>query len=305
MSHGGNEIRSRFLRNLDWNLLKVFAEVARSGGVSRAARIMARQQPSVSSALKRLEGHLGVVLCRRGPAGFGLTDEGKVVLEACEKIGGIIASMPGAFEEISGELRIQLRMVTVSNIVSPTLDATIARFHHRYPRSELLINVAPCPEIPQMILDHVAEIGVAPVERKNDQLNFQLLYREQHVVVCGANHTLFGKAFDNPKALAGAAFVLPGVDEAEPVRRYREMHRWGQHHAGGSLDLNEVRRMVVAGVGVALLPLEFLEDDIRAGRIWQLMKPAAELQDDIYVITHPGNPRRHAVEIFLDFLNRN
>ena len=67
------------LRKLDWNLLRVFSEIARAGGVSEAARKMGRKQPAVSLALKRLEAHLGAKLCERGPAGFRLTEEGEFI----------------------------------------------------------------------------------------------------------------------------------------------------------------------------------------------------------------------------------
>jgi len=284
--------------------LKVFAEIARAGGVSRAARLMARQQPSVSSALKRLEDYLGAVLCRRGPSGFELTDEGRAVFEVCQQIEAIILSVPTAFEEISGELRTQIRIVTVGNVVSPGLDATIARFNRLHPRSELLINVAPCLNIPEMILGHTADIGVAPVDRRLPQLNFRILYREQHIVVCGESHHLYGRSFDDPDAIADEAFVLPGLDEADPIRRFREQHHWGRRHAGESLDLNEVRRMVLAGLGIALLPQEFLEQDIEAGRLWVLMPPSQGLQNDIFVITNPQNPRSRAVDIFLGLLSQ-
>lgn len=298
----GNSGDLRFLRNLDWNLMKTFAEIVRSGGVSKAARAMHRQQPSVSSALKRLEDYLGVVLCHRGPSGFELTDHGKAVAEVCSRIEEETLSLPGTFDEIAGELMFQVRLLVVGNLVSKRLDTSIARFSKMYPRSELLINVAPCTEIEERIVHFDAEIGVAPVPCANDALRFDFLYREQHVPVCGKDHHLFGKVITAPKDLSEEAFVLPGIDEAVPVRSYRERYGWGRNFAGQSLDLNEVKRMVSAGLGVSLLPKEFLQSEIDSGQMWPLMAPQAELQDDIYIVTNPANPRTIAVTKFLELL---
>jgi DNA-binding transcriptional LysR family regulator len=297
-----SSIDRRLIRNLDWNLLRTFAEIARAGGVSRAARTLSRQQPAVSSALKRLEDHLGVQLCKRGPSGFELTDHGQALAEICFSMEKLLQTVPATFDTIAGELMFQVRLIVVGNLVSPRLDQAIAQFSRVYPRAELLINVAPCTVIEERVLKQEAEIGVAPVRGSLDRLDYHYLYREQHVAVCGAGHPLAGKRFTDPDALADTAFILPEGDEAEPVRAYRVAHGWGRSLAGQSLDLNEVRRMVIAGLGIALLPYEFLAADIEAGRISLLMEPSPEVQDDVYIVTNPASPRRIAVEKFLTFL---
>jgi len=294
---------SRLLQNLDWNLLKVFSEIVRYGGISRAADAISRQQPAVSSALKRLEDHLGVVLCRRGPAGFELTDQGKILWEACGRIESELALLPAKFDDIANELAIEVRVVMVSNLVSGQLDAAIAKFNHLYPRTELLISVAPCSQIEDMLIKNEAEIGVTPKMTPNDDLAYTWLYREQHVLVCGKDHQFYGKSFDDPAELADEYFVLPHNDEALPVQRYRQRYGWGRNVAGQSGDMNEVKRMVLAGMGVALLPQEFLEPEINRGQLCRLMAPSPEIQDDIFVVAHPANPRFFAVSRFLDLLS--
>jgi DNA-binding transcriptional LysR family regulator len=122
------QIGSKFERNLDWNLLKVFHEIAVARGVSRAADSMARQQPAVSNALKRLEDCTGVVLCRRGPSGFELTDEGRAVAEICAMVQTQIGRIPGRIEEATAVLGGQLRLVMVQSLVCSVLDRPISAF---------------------------------------------------------------------------------------------------------------------------------------------------------------------------------
>src|SRR5215469_14707457 len=74
------------LHDLDWNLLKVFHEIVQAGGISPAAPRLNLKQPAISLALKRLEKRVGSLLCRRGPAGFELSDEGQRVAEVCEEV---------------------------------------------------------------------------------------------------------------------------------------------------------------------------------------------------------------------------
>lgn len=297
-----DSVNSRFVRNLDWNLLKVFAEIVRCNGVSSAARAMSRQQPSVSSALKRLEEYLDKQLCERGPGGFALTDHGERLAEICEKMVDLVSTTQPKFDEIDDEVSVQLRIVTVGNIVSPRLDTALARFGRRYPRAELLIQVASCPEIEDRVRRGDADIGVCPAPSVDDNLEYTFLYRECHTPMCGANHRLFGKSISDPHELAGEAFIVPGIDEAAPIRAFRERNGWGRKTVGESLDLNEVRRMLIAGLGIALVPVEFLQEDQAKGAIWPLMESPPELQDDVYLVAQRSGPRAAAVRKFIELL---
>ena len=296
-----NRQASKFLWNLDWNLLKVFSAIVQFGGVTRAAVAINRQQPSVSGSLKRLEEHLGVILCKRGPGGFGLTDEGIALAQICTNIEGLLSSVPDSLDAISTEVMFQVRLIVVNNLISPRLDNAIAEFSRRYPRAELLINVASCSEIESKVSNDEAEIGVGPVTDLDTSLKLKFLYREQHGIVCASSHPLSGTIVEDPSLLAKESFVLPGTDEAVQVVRYRETYGLGSVVIGESLDLNEVRRMVVAGIGVALLPLEFLADDLSTGRL-HLLTPNAGVQDDIFIISNPASPRAHAISHFLDLI---
>jgi DNA-binding transcriptional LysR family regulator len=294
--------RSRFLRNLDWNLLKVFVEIVRSEGVTNAAHAMSRRQPSVSSALKRLEDYLGVVLCQRGPSGFGLTDHGKIIANICQQIEGTLEQIPGQFIDLTKLIDVQIRLTSVGNVISPALDDALAAFCRTYPRAEIIISVASWRDIEAGVLSDEADIGIAPVVECDERLNYSLLYREQNVPLCGVNHRLFGTTVENPETLKQEPFVLLGDGEAAPVARFRETHGWGSNCVAQSLDPNEVRRIVLAGTAIAMLPREFLEPDILAGKLWELMPPPPEAQVDICVITAPSNPRHLTVKVFLDIL---
>ena len=58
----------RIARELDWNLLRTFVVLAESHSVTDAANQLRLKQPSVSTALKRLEDRVGRKLINRSPA---------------------------------------------------------------------------------------------------------------------------------------------------------------------------------------------------------------------------------------------
>lgn len=60
----------RIARELDWNLLRTFVVLAESRSVTDAAQRLSLKQPSVSTALKKLEDRLGRRLIDRSPGHY-------------------------------------------------------------------------------------------------------------------------------------------------------------------------------------------------------------------------------------------
>src|SRR4051812_44949748 len=67
-------------RDLDLNLLRVFAVVAESGSVTEAASRLYLTQPAVSAALRRLTAAVGAPLFARRGRGLALTSRGERLL---------------------------------------------------------------------------------------------------------------------------------------------------------------------------------------------------------------------------------
>jgi len=299
------ELDRRFIRNMDWNLLKIFNEIVRNDGVTKAAQALSRQQPSVSSSLKRLEEYLDKTLCERGPGGFGLTDHGQRLYEICDRIDQLVNTLQPEFDELDNDISVDVVLVSVGSIVSDRLDEAICQFGQKYPRATLTIDIAPWPEIEQRILSGKADIGICPAPREIDGLNYTYLCTEKHLPVCGRPHPMFSTRIQDRRDLIGEAFVIPGKDEAAHILEFRERHGWGSNTSGKSHDLGEVRRMVLAGMGVALLPLEFVQEDLDRGNLWPLSKPIEELSDDISLVSNSESTRSWISQKFIELLPKS
>ena len=92
----------RFPWQLDWNLLRTFMVVVEQRGISRAADFLGLKQPTISSALKRLEAAAGQKLIIRKPNEFKVTRAGQVLYTQCSSIFGAISQLPSLLE-IGGE----------------------------------------------------------------------------------------------------------------------------------------------------------------------------------------------------------
>lgn len=108
---------------LDWSLWQAFAAVAETGSLSGAAKRLGQSQPTLGRQIRRLEEVTGLTLFARQPRGLDLTDHGRALLPAAQRMarasGEIALAMAGEDRGLTGTLRI-----TASEIVA---------FHHLPP----------------------------------------------------------------------------------------------------------------------------------------------------------------------------
>ncbi|MBM3545127.1 MAG: LysR family transcriptional regulator [Alphaproteobacteria bacterium] len=288
-----------FSRLVDWNLLKTFHEIAEAGGVSRAGRALRRKQPALSLALKRLETELGVTLCQRGPRGFELTDEGMLVAETCRSLNSLVHNVPKRLGNLTEEVRGRISIQIISSLVCERFDAAISRFHSRHPDVEILIDITTWDSVAASLLRDEIDIGVASAQTLRSDLNYDFLFDEVHGAYCGPAHPLYGRTFHDPSALSGQAFVLTGADEPDLLTAYRTRHGLGLQVAGLSEHLDEAKRLTILGIGICFLPEAFAAPDVKAGRLWPLLRHAEQPCMPVFVITNPRAPRKLARQLLL------
>lgn len=285
---------SSFHRRIDWNLFRTFHEIASAEGITRAAENIARKQSAVSLALKRLEDHLGTKLCRRGPGGFSLTDEGLIVAETCEALNAMVSSMPSRIEKLAEQLVGRINIKMIGNIVCEKLDAAIRGFHTRHPQVQISIDICTWDAVAGSLLREVSDIGFSPVRHFRADLEYNLLFEEVHRPYCGSGHPLFGRTFDDPSELRDEPFVLTGNDEPDELTAYRITHGLGSRIAGLSDSPEEAMRLAKLGFGICFLPDGLAAEAVSQNQLSPLLGYDTAPRLSIYVITNPAAQRHLA-----------
>jgi DNA-binding transcriptional LysR family regulator len=288
-----------FSRNLDWNLLKTFYEIIQSGGISRASRTLCRKQPAVSLALKRLEAQLDVRLCGRGPSGFCLTDEGVLVGEICVAISELVQRMPRKLAHLNEEVAGRISIQVVSGLVCETLDRGIARFHENHPNAEIIIDISTWETVVAALLRDEIDIGIAPASTLRTDLHYEFLFEEMYRPYVGLGHSLYGKTFYDPDALADEAFILTGADEPDALTDFRTQHGLGRNVAGISEHLDGAMRLTSLGVGICFLPEGYADPHVLSGRLWPLLPNFGRPSMPVFIITNPRASRKLARQLLL------
>lgn len=129
------------MSQLDWNNLKYFLAVARTGGLTPAANQLKTSASTVSRHIDAMEATLDMRLFLRQQRGYLLTDEGSTILEQVIEVERAMQSVErqgAAVAEIAGEVK----LATLESIAHYLLMPHLPTFTARYPqvRVELLVN---------------------------------------------------------------------------------------------------------------------------------------------------------------------
>ncbi|MBQ7363049.1 MAG: LysR family transcriptional regulator [Clostridia bacterium] len=112
--------------------LKYFVTAAKHGNISRAAEELSVSQPSVSQAIKALEGEFGLPLISRERTGFSLTEGGKELYLRASTLLSAAASLSAAMTEM-GRGRLSVRVGIPPMIGNMLLDRILGELRARYP----------------------------------------------------------------------------------------------------------------------------------------------------------------------------
>jgi len=291
----------KLARDLDWNLLRVFLALAEAGSVTAAGQRLGLKQPSVSQALKRLEDRAGHRLIDRGPGGFALTPEGAALLAEARSVRAAILRAAEAMAEASGAVAGEVTLALASHVVSPLLDEALRRFHAAHPRATLSIDILPSRQALDRVAAGEASLALCLLSDPPATLQTAVAYREFFGLFCGPGHPLHGRHGLRLADLAGHAAVSFQTDrlgDALAAVTQLRLAAGLTGPLGQSTHLEEVRRMVLAGLGVGPLPLHVVQDDVQQGRLWRLPPYSDPPAIDVHLAWHP-NARRNRAEAAL------
>lgn len=304
--HSARSIRAaiedpRFLRRVDWNLFRQFHEIADAGSLSQAARRLNVKQPTLSAALRRLEGHLGLVLCRRTARGIELTPAGKALRDICGDLVDAVRLAPHVTSQAAKQVEGTLAIHLISNVVNQEVDEAISSFHRRHPRVEVELAVAPWRDVLEGLGSERADIGITYDSGPRPEFQYEPLFPETQQLYCGLHHPLFGQRVRDPGVLQQEQFIATGSDEPEDLLRFRRRYGLGQRSAGLAEDLHEAARLIRLGLGIGFLPTVVAEE--KPG-LWSLLNPEILPSYMIYVVAPPASRIRTPAQLFLEEIRR-
>ncbi len=293
-------------RTFDWNLLHTFVVLAEASSVTAAAEQLGRKQPSVSNALRRLEGQMGKKLIDRSPGTYQLTDAGKRLYREAILVYGTVTGIKTIMREVTDEIRGHVRIAMASRVTCPFFDSSLQDFHQNHPKATFSLDVMASEMALNEVVARRASFAICLVHKHNPKLAFLNIYREFFGLFCGPSHPLFGHSGLVKEDLHGhssVSFLTDQLDDAlRPVTLLRTEAELDSHVVGRSSHLEEIKRMIIAGLGIGALPVHVVTRDVADGLLWRLPPYHNPPLIEVHLVWNPMARMNRAEQNFLDIL---
>lgn len=235
--------------------LRMFVEVVRQGGFSRAAQTVFATQSTVSKAIKQLEEELGLQLLDRTGRHCRLTTAGEVVYRRATTILSQGDDLLAELEELRG-LKGGVLRLGFPLIGSNTLFARwFAVYRSRYPAVDLKLEEHGSKRLEELVLAGELDLA-ASLLPASDAFEWLEVRREPIDVLLAADHPLADSGQLRFAQLATLPFVLygPGFALNPMITSACRENGFTPIVAAQSSQIDFIIELVAAGLGVALLP---------------------------------------------------
>ncbi|WP_372023225.1 LysR family transcriptional regulator (plasmid) [Tistrella mobilis] len=118
---------------MDWNDLRVFLAVARTGSLTRTSAELRVSQSTVSRRIAQLEASIGVTLFQRHQTGYFLSDEGRELLRHAELVEDSVMALERGVAGLDKAPAGSVRLATSENLATDLIIPALPAFRERYP----------------------------------------------------------------------------------------------------------------------------------------------------------------------------
>lgn len=305
---------------MDLTQLRYFREIARAGSMTGAARSLKVSQPTVSVAIKQLEGSLDTTLFQRHRGGVSLTASGEELLRHVDEVMGVLDR---AVERISGldhELMGSFVIGCHESLGAYFLPEFLETVLRDAPKVTVSLHNTSSSSVLDAVVSRDVHFGIVVNPRKHPDVVLTELFRDAIDVFVGVDDDV--APLDEPEAYYGeAGSRFADIDEA---RAYFESHpliypsRVGEcvsllealadkgFEPPRRLDCGDfglVKSLALAGIGPALLPRRIAAHRTPQ-RLRRLHHALPVFQDSIHLVFRADMHRTRAANYLKEELVR-
>ena len=290
--------------------MSVFARVVESGSLTAAAEPCAISPTMVGNHLRALERHLGATLLQRTTRRQRLTEFGAAYYDRCVEILGLVADADSLAQRTQVEPQVKLRVTAPVTFGAERLAARLGEYLSMHPAIDLEI----------VLTDQVVDLlsdGFDAAIRLGALGSSRLVARrltDYPMAICASPDYCRRRGTPaTPRDLVAhdcLAFAYASGSEWSGMgKEWRAFGPEGEETVAvrSRVMINSaqgLRRAVVAGVGIAMLPAALICEDIQVGRLVRLLPDYQMPSRPLHVVFHGDRYRSPKLRSFVDFLTQ-
>lgn len=282
--------------------MRSFVEVAKKGSFTQAAKHLGTSRALVSRHVLALEEWLRVRLLTRTTRSITLTDDGRRYYAFCDRILTEICETEASISNSIREARGDLAVIAPKWIGADEIAEAAISFSLEYPQINLKLSLGGMAPNAYDFIDQGYDIALH-TRRIPDSLIRAKLIATIELVLCGAPRYLeTAPAINTPDDLIQCRGLIQSND---PVWRFTangDLIKARIQQVFSSNTYVVLHKAALKGLGLALLPLPLVREDLEAGRLVHLLQDYTIEPRPLFAAFAPGNITPMKVRLFIDFL---
>ena len=287
---------------LNFNHYYYFYEVARHGSFTAAARALMVSQSSLSIQIKQIEQDLGRQLFDRRKGGVDLTEAGVIAYHVAERVFHDIEQMQSSLLESDRQFSGMISIGTVNSIGIYELPRFLPVFKTAYPDVRIKIDFKLAEQALDLLISGKVDFAIIPSNQKYAELTGIKIMQNKMFLVAPPGHPLADMDSVSPRDLEPYPFVgfQKGMQTRVMIDSLFKRMSMSVEYSIESANPSTIKHMVLAGMGLAILPDVSVSGELRRGQLKRIDVPMLMMSRDI-VLYYKSNRVLSATR--LEFVN--
>lgn len=259
---------------MELHQLEAFEAVVLHRSFTRAAEALFLTQPAVTRQIAALEKELRTPLFDRLGRTVRLTAAGEALHRYAEQIVRLSREARDAVSDIAAGAAGRLEVGASSTLATYVLPPLLRRFRETNARIEIAISTGISARVVEMVREGRCDIGLVTTDAAADDrlLHMMVLADYETCTVVPPGHPLAGRSDVRATDLEGIPLILmeTGTNLRTYVDRLLSSAGVAEQVAMELDNVEAIKRMIEADLGISLLPRVSVQAEVAAGRLLAL-----------------------------------
>jgi len=278
------------MRNVSLKQLRQLTAAARGGSFAAAAAVSHVTPPAVTMNMQQLEAEVGLPLFERSGRRLALTEAGRELLTAAERIDDALADCAAGIAGLKAveSGRVTVGVVSTAKYFMPQMLASFSRTH---PGINIELVVGNREKTIAAFITGRFDVAVTGRPPEDVEVESALIGNNPNVIIAPPDHPMAKRRAIPPTELAGETMLMRESGSGTRMLSERFFTAVGMSpRIGMEIGSNEtIKQAVMAGLGIAFISAHTIAAEINDRRLiildvvglpkirhWYVVRPAAK-----------------------------
>ena len=282
--------------------LRAFVAIAESGTFTAGALRVHVTQAAISMQIRQLENEIGAKVFVRAPRHVILTEAGEQLLRRARHILREHDAALDEIAELAGAERGRLRIGSASAMVlTDQLPAILAELRAQHPAAEIGVTSGTSEALVDQILAGDVDIAFVSLPVDVRGIKTERLSEDQLVAIASPRHKLAKQRTISAYTLAGERLILGerGGNTRRLIDQFFAQAGVTLHVAMELSRQQAIRRMVEADMGVGIVPLQSVIEEVEKGKLVRWWIEGAQINWELGIAQLTGGYESPIMQTFI------